>query len=62
MTVRTAPEADAKRFPAGTLGAIICPGEQPGGSVVVKGEAAGFVVIEKVGDDTPPCEGGVVIF
>ena len=62
MTVKTAQEADRKRFPAGTLGAIICPGEQPGGSVVVKGEAAGFVVIEKVGDDTPPCEGGVVIF
>lgn len=50
------------RVPAGTLGALVCPGNTPGGTVVVRGEAAGFTVLEKVGDDSPPCEGAEVEF
>jgi hypothetical protein len=61
LTVK-APEGPGPRFPAGTLGAIICPDGRPGGSVVVKGEAAGFLVLERVGEDSPPCEGAVVAF
>lgn len=49
-------------LPAGTIGALICPGEKPGGTVVTRGEAAGFVVLEKVEDDTPLCDGAEVEF
>lgn len=56
------PEAVQARYPAGTLGAIICPGERPGGSVVVKGHAAGFLVLERVADESPLCEGAAVVF
>jgi len=51
-----------KDLDAGTIGALVCPGERPGGTVVVKGEAAGFIVLEKVGDDTPPCSNASVEF
>jgi len=50
------------RYPQGTLGAIICPGERPGGTVVVRGTAAGFLSVEKVDDGIPVCEGAVVEF
>jgi hypothetical protein len=30
--------------------------------VVVKGIAAGFLVLEKVGDTTPVCDGASVVF
>lgn len=49
-------------YPPGTIGAIICPGDQPGGTAVVTGEAAGFVVLDKVGDDSPVCPGAQVEF
>ncbi len=49
-------------YPPGTIGAIICPGERPGGTAVVTGEAAGFVVLEKVGDDSPVCPGAQIEF
>jgi hypothetical protein len=64
LTVRVegAPEAVAARYPAGALGAIICPGERPGGTVVVKGHAAGFLVLERVADESPVCEGATVVF
>jgi len=47
---------------AGTLGALVCPGDKPGGTVVVRGMVAGFTVLEKVGDDSPPCKGAEVEF
>jgi len=64
LTVRVegAPEAVAARYPAGALGAIICPGERPGGTVVVKGHAAGFLVLERVADESPMCDGASVVF
>lgn len=53
---------ESDRYPPGTLGAIICPGEKPGGTVVVKGRAANFLVLEKVGDDSPVCNNAEVLF
>lgn len=49
-------------YPPGTIAAIICPGERSGGTAVVTGEAAGFVVLEKVGDDSPLCQGAEIEF
>lgn len=49
-------------YPPGTIGAIICPGERPGGTAVVTGEAAGFVVLDKAGDDSPVCPGAEIEF
>lgn len=48
-------------YPPGTIGAIICPGERPGGTAVVTGEAGGFLVLEK-SDDAPVCPGAVIEF
>ena len=64
LTVRIdLPEGTMKsRFPAGTLGAILCPGERPGGTAVVRGVAAGFLVLERVVDDPPPCENARIEF
>lgn len=49
-------------YPPGTIGAIICPGERPGGTAVVTGEAGGFLVLDKVGDDAPVCPGAEIEF
>ncbi len=49
-------------YPPGTIGAIICPGDRPGGTAVVTGEAAGFVLLEKAGDDSPVCPDAEIEF
>lgn len=51
-----------QKYPPGTLGVIICPDGRSSGSVVTKGEAAGFLVLERVTDDGPLCDGAFVIF
>ena len=55
-------DENAGRYQPGALGAIICPGDRPLDSVVVKGMAAGFLVVERVSDDSPVCEGAFVVF
>jgi len=59
VSIRPQPGAS---YPSGTIGAIICPGERPGGTAVVTGEAGGYLVLEKVQDDSPVCEGAEVEF
>lgn len=51
----------SESYPPGTIGAIICPGEQPGGTVVATGEAGGYLVLEKT-DDTAVCPGAEIEF
>jgi hypothetical protein len=62
VTVRLPEGADGAGWPAGTLGALVCPGDRPGGTVVVRGAAAGFLVLDRVPDGHPVCEGASVLF
>lgn len=55
MTIR------GPHHPSGTLCAIVCKDEEPGGIAVVIGEAQEFLVLEKV-DDSPICPEGEIEF
>lgn len=54
-------KAEQSQYPPGTIGAIICPGEVPGGTAVVQGQAGEFLLLEK-SDDQPTCHGALVEF
>ncbi len=62
VTVRLPPEDPSAPPAAGTLGAIVCPDGRPGGTVVVRGTAGGFLVLDRVPDGKPVCPGGSVLF
>ncbi|HOU52557.1 MAG TPA: glucodextranase DOMON-like domain-containing protein [Myxococcota bacterium] len=63
LSLRVPPGIDpAREWPPGTLGALVCPGDQPGGTVVVRGAAGGFLVADHLPDGRPPCPGSEVAF
>lgn len=62
VTVRLPSDESGRAFPAGTLGALVCPDGRPGGTVVVRGAAAGYLVLDRVPDGRPVCMDAAVLF